>query len=69
LTISSALIQPIDAPDETPFYIPATAQAARPRRTLKHNDTFAVVDNHGDIGASLGEPDGIFNHGRMYPAF
>ncbi len=66
MTVSPVLIQPHDAPDETPFYIPATAQAARPRRTLKHNDTFAVVDNHGDIGASLGEPDGIFNHDTRY---
>lgn len=45
---------------ETPFYIPATGPAARPRRTLKHNDNFVVLDSHGDIGASAGGPDGLF---------
>ena len=29
---------------ESPFYIPMTGQAARPRRTLKHDDTFIVLD-------------------------
>ena len=38
-------------PASDPFYIPATGAASRPRRTLKHNDTFAVFDSHGDIGA------------------
>src|ERR1044071_4550111 len=47
---------------ETPFYIPATGPATRPRRTLKHNDTFLVVDAHGDIGASAGGPDGLFHN-------
>jgi glycogen debranching enzyme len=46
---------------ETPFYIPATGPASRPRRTLKHDDTFLVVDAHGDIGASAGGPDGLFH--------
>ena len=35
---------------EEPFYIPATASPSRPRRVLKHGDSFAVVDSHGDIG-------------------
>src|SRR5262245_20421170 len=46
---------------EAPFYIPATGPAARPRRTLKHGDSFIVVDAHGDIGASSGGPDGLFH--------
>jgi glycogen debranching enzyme len=50
-----------DAPDAAPFYIPATGPASRPRRTLKHGDTFLVVDSHGDIGASAGGPDGLFH--------
>ena len=45
------------APGEAPFYIPATGRASRPRRNLKHNDTFAVFDSHGDIGASAGGPE------------
>ena len=36
---------------EAPFYIPMTGPAARPRRSLKHDDTFIVLDSHGDIGA------------------
>src|SRR3954447_2549125 len=45
---------------ETPFYIPATGSPSRPRRTLKHGDTFAVFDDHGDIGASAGGSDGVY---------
>jgi hypothetical protein len=39
---------------ESPFYIPMTGPAARPRRSLEHDDTFIVLDSHGDIGASAG---------------
>src|SRR5512133_2789685 len=46
---------------EASFYIPATGPATRPRRTLKHDDTFLVVDSHGDIGASAGGADGLFH--------
>jgi glycogen debranching enzyme len=51
---------------ETTFYIPATGPATRPRRTLKHNDTFLVVDAHGDIGASAGGPDGLFHNDTRF---
>ena len=51
----------LDTASETPFYIPATGPATRPRRTLKHDDTFVVLDSHGDIGASAGGPDGLFH--------
>jgi glycogen debranching enzyme len=47
---------------ETPFYIPATGSSARPRRTLKHGDCFAVVDNYSDIGVAAGGSDGLFFH-------
>jgi glycogen debranching enzyme len=46
---------------EASFYIPATRPGTRPRRTLKHDDTFIVLDTHGDIGASAGGPDGLFH--------
>lgn len=62
----ASLVGVVSAPDETPFYIAAKGPTARPRRTLKHNDTFALVDDHGDVGASPGEPDGIFNHDTRY---
>ena len=51
---------------EAPFYIPATDAPARPRRNLKHNDTFAVFDSHGDIGASAGGEDGLFDCDTRY---
>ena len=54
---TALLVEPVP---EVPFYIPATGPATRPRRTLKHGDCFAVLDSHGDIGATAGGPDGIF---------
>jgi glycogen debranching enzyme len=54
-------IREIEQVSESPFYIPMTGPAARPRRALKHDDTFVVLDSHGDIGASAGGPDGLFN--------
>src|ERR1700756_11676 len=53
---------------ESPFYIPMTGPAARPRRSLKHDDTFIVLDSHGDIGASAGGPDGLFHGDPRYLA-
>src|SRR5260221_7086089 len=58
----------IEVVSESPFYIPMTGPAARPRRALKHDDTFVVLDSHGDIGASPGGPEGLFNaHTRYLP--
>ena len=48
----------LDTVPEATFYIPATGPATRPRRALKHDNTFAVLDSHGDIGASAGGTDG-----------
>ena len=45
-----------------------TGPATRPRRSLKHDDTFIVLDSHGDIGASAGGPDGLFNADTRYLA-
>jgi glycogen debranching enzyme len=58
----------IEQVSESPFYIPMTGPAARPRRSLKHDDTFIVLDSHGDIGASAGGPDGLFNADTRYLA-
>jgi hypothetical protein len=43
-----------DVNADVPFYIPAAGPETRPRRTLKHDDSFLVIDAHGDIGASAG---------------
>jgi glycogen debranching enzyme len=63
-----ATARTVEQPIESPFYIPMTGPAARPRRSLKHDDTFIVLDSHGDIGASAGGPDGLFNHDTRYLA-
>ncbi len=54
--------------EQGPFYIPATGPSGRPRHTMKHGDTFAVFDSHGDMGASAGGPDGLFNHDTRFLA-
>jgi glycogen debranching enzyme len=61
-------LRAIESAMESPFYIPMTGPAARPRRSLKHDDTFIVLDSHGDIGASAGGPDGLFNADTRYLA-
>jgi glycogen debranching enzyme len=63
--ITTRDVEPVS---ESPFYIPMTGPAARPRRALKHDDTFVVLDSHGDIGASAGGPDGLFNADTRYLA-
>ncbi len=56
----------VDHVQETPFYIPATGPLARPRRSLKSNDTFAVLDSFGDIGEVAAGPDGVFHCDTRY---
>jgi glycogen debranching enzyme len=56
----------VEVVSESPFCIPMTGPPARPRRSLKHDDTFIVLDSHGDIGASAGGPDGLFNADTRY---
>jgi glycogen debranching enzyme len=61
-----ALTEEFEAIPEAPFYIPSTNSAARPRQTLKHGDTFIVLDDHGDLGASSGGPDGLFHNDTRF---
>src|SRR5256886_11283268 len=61
-------LQTIELVAEAPLYIPMPGPAARPRRSPKHDDTFIVLDSHGDIGASAGGPDGLFNADTRYLA-
>lgn len=53
---------------ESPFYIPMTGPVTRPRRSMKYDDTLIVLDSHGDIGASAGGADGLFNADTRYLA-
>ena len=48
------------------FYIAATGPETRIRRTLKHGDTFLVIDAHGDIGAAAGTSDGLFHRDTRF---
>src|SRR6195256_3771686 len=66
--VTQLTIRTVEQISESPFYIPMTGPAARPRRSLKHDDTFIVLDSHGDIGASAGGPDGLFNADTRYLA-
>src|SRR6201992_1465540 len=61
-------LRTFEAAAESPFYIPMTGPAAGPRRSLKHDAPFIVLDGHGDIGASGGGPDGLFNADTRYLA-
>src|SRR5262249_30847947 len=51
----------VEAIPEEPYAVAATASTARPRRTLKHGDTFILVDSHGDIGVIPDGSDGLFH--------
>src|SRR5258707_6136694 len=62
------MIREAEVVSESSFYIPMTGSAARPRLALKHDDTFVVLDSHGDIGAFAGGPDGLFNADTRYLA-
>jgi glycogen debranching enzyme len=48
------------------FYIAATGPENRIRRTLKHDDTFLLIDDHGDIGAAAGTSDGLFHRDTRF---
>jgi glycogen debranching enzyme len=60
MTTAPVRVPSIDNFPEAQFYIPAVGPASRPRCTLKQDDTFVVVDSHGDIGAAAGGSDGLF---------
>jgi glycogen debranching enzyme len=64
--IARTMAAEIDAIPEAPFHILATELAARARCTLKYGDTFAVLDSHGDLGASAGESDGLFHNDTRF---
>jgi glycogen debranching enzyme len=49
------------------FYIPAVGSLTdRRTRTIKHADTFAVFDDHGDILYAIGRPDGLYHQDTRY---
>ena len=48
------------------FDIAVTSSSARPRYTMKQDDSFLVLDSHGDVGVSVGGPDGLFYRDTRY---
>src|SRR2546423_13408627 len=52
---------------EDEFTIAAEGQrATSPARVLKHGDTFAVFDHHGDVVAAEGGEHGLYHHGTRF---
>src|SRR6476661_4420589 len=47
--------------EEALFSVHATGPSTRQRRTLKHGESFAVLDSHGDMGAVADVADGLFH--------
>jgi glycogen debranching enzyme len=56
----------VDAEAGALFYIAATGPEHRVRRTLKHDDTFLVIDAHGDVGAAAGSSDGVYHRDTRF---
>jgi hypothetical protein len=56
----------IEAIPEEPFAVAATASTTRPRGTLKHGDTFILIDSHRDIGVVPDGADGLFHCDTRY---
>jgi glycogen debranching enzyme len=67
MSIERLSAKPANAEAADPsFAIAVTESAERPRHTMKHGDSFLVLDSHGDIGVSAGGPDGLFHHDTRY---
>jgi glycogen debranching enzyme len=64
----AAQTTPGGAGGEGALHSSVTQSASRPRLALKHNDTFIVLDAHGDIGAAPGRADGLFYRDTRYLA-
>ncbi len=47
-------------------YIAATGPEHRPRQTLKHDDTFLIIDAHGDVGSASGSSDGLYHRDTRF---
>jgi glycogen debranching enzyme len=49
-----------------PFYISSGAMGERARYVLKQDDSFAILDSYGDMGASSGGQDGFFDRDTRF---
>ncbi len=48
------------AGEQSPFYIAAGGAPSRPRRTMKQDNCFAILDDFGDIGCSSDGASGLY---------
>ena len=51
---------------EEPYAVAATASTARPRRTLKHGDTFGLFDQYGDVRPGQKGEAGLYHDGTRH---
>ncbi|MEI9901136.1 MAG: glycogen debranching N-terminal domain-containing protein [Hyphomicrobium sp.] len=58
--------EPLDVASDAPFEVAAEKVGARERYALKSEDTFAVIDAHGDINADGAGADGLFDSDTRY---
>jgi len=55
------------AEDESQFRIEATGALREPRtRILKHGETFAVLNQFGDMVGEPGSPDGLYHQDTRF---
>ena len=60
-------IGPVPMENDSQFRIAATEGIREPRtRILKHGDTFAVLNNFGDMTAEPGSPDGLYHQDTRF---
>ena len=51
---------------EEPFAVVPSASTLQPHRTLKHGDTFILVDTFGDIGVARDSGEGLFHNDTRF---
>ena len=56
----------VEITPQAPFAVAVTESTARPRRSLKHGDTFILLDSHGDLGLGGDGADGLFHNDTRY---
>jgi len=56
MAIAALVIREVEVVSDSPFYMPTTGPAARPRRAFKHDHTFRCA-RHGDIQAGAATAD------------
>src|ERR671918_1452435 len=52
--------------DQFPILADDAQRIAGPLRVLKHGDTFAVFDQHGDVMGGEAEEQGLYYHGTRF---